>query len=60
MYDKLLTKKQLSECLDVSISFIDKAIVEGLPKYKFGKCIRFDLQEVLEWFKEKEQFERGE
>ena len=32
-------------------------MTQGLPKYKIGKLVRFEIEEVKEWLKNKQ--ERG-
>lgn len=50
IFEKLLTKKQLSEKLSVSVSFIDKLMaVGGFPHVKIGRAVRFRESEVLVW-----------
>ena len=50
-----LTKKQLSEKINVSESWIEKRLHE-IPHFKIHHLVRFDLAEVREWLS---QFKRG-
>lgn len=55
MAGKLLTKQELADALGIKqLLTIEKWVQEGMPKYKLGKPIRFDLDEVKTWFKERE------
>lgn len=49
----MLTKKELAEFLKVHVNTIDNFVRQGMPHYRFGKSVRFDQTEVLEWFKKK-------
>ena len=50
----LMTKRQLAECLNISERTIEKfCSTEDLPKHKFGKAVRFDFQEVIDWLRER-------
>jgi excisionase family DNA binding protein len=53
--DKLLTVKELAEALQVPKSWVyDRTRIKegGIPRYKVGKYVRFDLGDVLKWIKE--------
>lgn len=50
-FENLLNKKQLAQKLSLSISMIDKLMAQGLPHYKLGKSVRFDLNDVAEFLK---------
>ena len=52
---KLLTKYELSDFLKVHFSTVDTMIKRGLPHYKLTNHYRFDLDEVLEWMKAKNE-----
>lgn len=53
-FEKLLTKNELSEALNVSVSLINKLCKnEDFPKIKIGKAIRFNLKDVMKWIEEK-------
>lgn len=47
----MMNKKELAEALSISVSMVDKLLTQGLPHYKIGKSVRFELQEVKEWLK---------
>ena len=49
LFENLITKKDLSRRIGMSISFINKYIPHGLPHKKFGRSIRFRLDEVIAW-----------
>ena len=49
----MLNKKQLAKELNVSISTINKLMVEGVPRIKIGKSVRFELADVKNWLKER-------
>jgi len=48
--EKLLTKKDLAEFLNVSIKMIDRKVsLNELPFLKIGRLVRFDKREILSW-----------
>ncbi len=47
---KLVSKKELSEQINISERTIDRMRKEGLPWYDLGKIL-FDKDEVIEWIK---------
>lgn len=49
----LLTTIELSQVLNVSRQSIYKWRKEGMPFYKIGTAVRFDLDEIREWLKTK-------
>lgn len=49
----MLNKEELAEKLNISVSMVNKLITQGLPHFKIGKSIRFDLKEVKKWLKER-------
>lgn len=50
IFEKLVTKRQLSESLEISTSFISKLMSEeGLPYLKIGRAVRFRVSEVVDW-----------
>ena len=53
MSEQLLTTRELAKKLAVSERHIFNLLKKGLPHFKIEKCLRFDLQEVLEWLKQK-------
>lgn len=43
-----LSKKHLSVALSISLSYVDKLMTdEGLPHYKIGRSVRFNLSEIM-------------
>lgn len=52
--EKLLTKGEIAEFLNVSVKTIDKKVhLNEIPYYKVGRLVRFDKSEILAWAKEK-------
>jgi predicted DNA-binding transcriptional regulator AlpA len=50
----LVSKKELLEVIPLSARTIDDAKkYEGLPHYKIGSRVLYDLNEVREWLKER-------
>jgi excisionase family DNA binding protein len=50
IFGNLITKGELAQLFDVSISFIEKLMAkEGLPHFKIGRSVRFRCEEVREW-----------
>ena len=45
-------KRALAQYLGVSISKIDRMIVDGMPKLKIGYSVRFNPEEVVRWIQE--------
>ncbi|MBY0316343.1 MAG: helix-turn-helix domain-containing protein [Bdellovibrionales bacterium] len=46
----LVSKEQLSEKLDISVSFVNKLMrIEGLPHVKLGKLVRFRISDIQSW-----------
>lgn len=54
LFEKCITKQQLASYLNMSIGFINKMMNEGMPYKKFGRAVRFWLQDVVKWFHRKE------
>lgn len=51
---QLITVQQLAKSLNVSKVWLYSASLKGLiPSYKIGGHLRFDLDEVKKWLKEK-------
>ena len=48
-----LTKKELGLKLKVSISTINRLIADGLPKFYVGGQVRFIMEDVESWLKER-------
>jgi excisionase family DNA binding protein len=50
--DRLLTKKDLSHYLNVSIKMIDRKVqMNEIPFIKIGRLVRFSKIEVMRWAK---------
>ena len=49
----MLSKKELAQELNVSQMTINRLMAKGLPYIKVGKQVRFVLEEVIEWLKER-------
>lgn len=47
----MLTKTELAEALKISMMSVNRHMKKGMPYYKVGELVRFDLDEVLDWFK---------
>lgn len=51
--EKLLTKKEIADFLNVSIKMIDrKVLMNEIPYLKVGKLVRFSKKKVLAWAEE--------
>ena len=50
--ENMKTKKEIAEYFSVSVTTIDNRMKKGLPYIKIGKSVRFDIEEVINWFKE--------
>lgn len=48
----MLTKKELSDWLKISIPTIDRWMAKGLPYTKVGKIVRFEKEDVEKWMKD--------
>ena len=48
--EQFLTAQELAARLGVSVAFVRKQTLAGLPCHQIGRCVRFDLAPVLEWF----------
>lgn len=52
MSDRLLNAQQLADKLGVTPDWVyEQARYHGLPKFKRGNVLRFDLEEVRKWFR---------
>ncbi|MGE0821734.1 MAG: excisionase family DNA-binding protein [Candidatus Binatia bacterium] len=51
----LLTAVELKDTLKVSLPAIRKWTREGMPCLRFGRLVRFDLEAVLAWMKERQE-----
>jgi excisionase family DNA binding protein len=50
----MLTKKELSEVLKVSIPTVERYMAKGMPYLKMGNgSVRFEIEKVKEWAYEK-------
>lgn len=49
---KILTKHELAKEFKVHVNTIDKWRKNGMPDLKVGKSVRFDLDDVIAWFKD--------
>jgi hypothetical protein len=47
----LLTKDELAEVLKISVSKINQDLPKGLPHIKIGSNVRFELVEVINYYK---------
>jgi len=59
--DQLITVKELSQRLNVPVSWIYQRTrlgQEAIPHVKMGKYVRFNLGEVVEFFKNNPQLDR--
>ncbi len=59
--DQLITVKELSQRLNVPVSWIYQRTrlgQEAIPHVKMGKYVRFNLGEVVEFFKANPQLDR--
>ena len=48
-----ITTKELTERLKVTRQAIYDWRIQGMPNYKFGKLVRFNYEEVIEWLTNK-------
>lgn len=48
--EPLITKKELSLQLGISVSKIDQDMAKGLPYVKLGKAVRFDISKVNKFY----------
>lgn len=56
----MLTRKEIAKELNVSLPTLDLLRKKGLPSLSVGKVIRFDREEVFNWFRERSEFENME
>lgn len=47
----MVSKKEIAKHFGVSIPTVDRWIKAGVPHYKIGKLVRFEIEEVKEWFR---------
>jgi excisionase family DNA binding protein len=54
LFENLVTKKQLTEILGLSQSYISNLMAEeGLPYFKVGRAVRFRGSEVTGWLQKR-------
>jgi excisionase family DNA binding protein len=56
---ELLTAEELARELRVTPSAVRNWTRQGLPARHFGRCVRFELREVLAWFEEQQDIKDG-
>jgi len=54
----MLTRQELADYLKVHVRTIDNKVKDGMPSVKFGKSVRFELDDVLKWIKEQSEKEK--
>lgn len=47
----MVSKKEIAKHFGVSVPTVDRWIKVGVPHYKIGKLVRFEIEEVKEWFR---------
>lgn len=47
-----LTKVELMEMLKISLQTVNRLMLKGLPYFKVGNQVRFEIDEVLSYLKE--------
>lgn len=51
--ERLLTKKEIADFLNVSVKMIDRKVsMNKIPFLKIGRLVRFDKKRVLAWAEE--------
>ena len=53
----MLNTKELAKVLNVHYNTIYNLIEKGMPHYKVGKVLRFNLEEIKEWLKQQKEKE---
>ncbi len=54
LFENLVTKKQLTELLGLSLSYVSLLMAEeGLPYFKLGRAVRFRVSEVAAWLQKR-------
>ena len=56
--DVMLNKKQMAEYLKVHPNTVDRMVKHGMPAFKFGGLVRYDLDDVKKWIKEQSEKEK--
>lgn len=54
MADKMMTKQEVCEWLNISVPTIDRLMKQGMPHLKIGKAVRFEQAEVKRWLEEQQ------
>lgn len=54
----MLNKKQMAEYLKVHPNTVDRMVKHGMPAFKFGGLVRYDLDDVKKWIKEQSEKEK--
>jgi excisionase family DNA binding protein len=54
----MLTRKELAEQLKVTTRTVDRQTKNGMPHIRFGKSVRFELNDVMIWIKEQSEKEK--
>lgn len=49
----LIDKTKLAEKLNISVVTVNRELAKGLPSYKVGGQVRFDFDEVKEYYRKK-------
>ena len=58
MAEEFMTRKELAELLKTTVRTIERFYTEeGMPYIKFGRMIRFEKKEVLDWIRKHKQTE---
>lgn len=57
---QLMTKKELSTALALSVPAINEHMKQGLPYMKLGKAVRFVYEDVLEYYKNRQKNSKGD
>lgn len=53
----ILTIKQLQEVLGISRGSVYRYIEDGMPHFRVGDRLRFEQEEVIQWFKDRSKKE---
>lgn len=49
----MVNKKKMADLLGISVSMVNKLMVQGMPYVKVGKAVRFEPEVVIQWIKER-------
>ena len=55
MNEKMITVKELQEILRISRQTVMRWRQEGMPHYKHQASVRFELEEVKKWLRERSE-----